>query len=1530
MGAKSKTTLREGNPGAAEMWAYDLNNAEMTPDIVSVGSEKPAWFRCTSNPKHVFRKKICKMTSDRDGHNIGCIYCGPNAKVAFPGETDLLTACPQAGKLWDYERNKELGLDPTQLLPKSNKKAWFTCPAGHSEFKRIQFFFKSPCCQVCKSEEGLLVNIVPQTSDFWDYRKNDGDPDKLMQSHRSLFWMKCPECGYEFYTGSQSWRREPFCHACGYDGNPDHTILNRERLGDNAIVPFAVSCPEVIKYWDYELNGDETPYSVTRMSNKKLHFKCPSGHIFIRSPQDSVRPDGAFRGCKYCGDRTFAYEGETDLFTVCPDAKAMWGDNPELDPLKLHCGSTDTVEFRCPDGHIFRKRIDKFVQNPVCPACEFRETKSLAVVPDLLQYWDFEKNTLDPYTLTPSSTEKAYWKCNKCGYKWEAIIGKQYIEGSHCPSCDRKHKFIMIRPLSEVRPGYLKTDAADDETEYDTSENLFSACPVAKDWWDYSLNKKSDLKRISPQSHEYVYWICDKGHSFKKAIDSFVSNPECTECRRMANMLTEFPYLVEQWDFERNRHLDIHQMFVFFDENVWWKCKKCGYSWQAPIRNRKSTKGLCPCCDNGRVVTGINDLFTVCPTAKEQWDYDKNQGYNLDRIHSQSRDIVHWICRKGHSFRKSILSFVANQECTECRRLANVVDKYPVLVEQWDYERNRDIDIHQVSSSSDLNVWWKCKKCGYSWQALISSRKVTQGLCPCCENRTVVVEGITDLFTLVPDLLKDYDFEKNAGTYIGQLSTTSQEIVYWKCHVCGYEWSTGAGTRVKKDNGEYRIAKCPACEGIVRMKSYSEQYPNLVPMFDEDVNGIRLEDLTGKDLKTKYVWNCPRCGHCFSSTLGAMTRSYDTQFHGCSICAGKTVVRERSFGYLHPELIDEYSPNNELSAYEVAEYSNREAEWICRNNPEHTWRAVIAYRTNGSNKCPVCYPPAEHFLLVEKCPDLRKYYSSQNELEFDSLALYSNENVLWDCGNGHHFLWPVYKEAVKGEFYCPYCNYTIIEYGINSLADENPALAREWSPNNEKPATKVSRKLTNPGLWVCPDCGGEYLYSVKMREAGDQVCPYCNDRRYRKGINDFATKHPELLDEWSPNNGKLPEDVFFKERDKVLWICRECGEEYSYPVWLREEDDGSCPYCNNRELLPGLNDFGSQFPELAEEWSTRNTIGADEVLYTRNFTVYWDCPVCHGTYPAKMHDRKVNDDACPYCRNVSLLQGYNDLESVNPGLASEWSTNNDRTADQVMANWGIPALWICPECGGEYPYRINGRKVGDESCPYCNDRKVLPGLNDFATVHPELLPEWSPNNDIKPSEVLATRQNVILWICPDCGNEYNYLMTLRQLGDDACPYCNYRLILTGLNDFATMYPELSAEWSPNNNMKPSEVLATRQHRVLWICPECGGEYAWPMNERHLGDDVCPYCNNRKVLPGYNSLLVKYPELMTEWDTINNLLIGVDADQILPQNIQPIWWICNSCGYHYRMATSRRIMYETRHQIACSKCKGRRQKRRFNG
>lgn len=51
---KPKKTLREINPEAAEMWAYDLNPSEMTPDNISGHSDKEAYFRCLKNSKHVF------------------------------------------------------------------------------------------------------------------------------------------------------------------------------------------------------------------------------------------------------------------------------------------------------------------------------------------------------------------------------------------------------------------------------------------------------------------------------------------------------------------------------------------------------------------------------------------------------------------------------------------------------------------------------------------------------------------------------------------------------------------------------------------------------------------------------------------------------------------------------------------------------------------------------------------------------------------------------------------------------------------------------------------------------------------------------------------------------------------------------------------------------------------------------------------------------------------------------------------------------------------------------------------------------------------------------------------------------------------------------------------------------------------------------------------------------------------------------------------------------------------------------------
>lgn len=197
-------TLREMNPGAAEMWAYDLNG-DMTPDNVSWSSEKTAYFRCQQNPKHLFSKKICKMTSYRDMHNVGCMYCGPNAKVAFPGETDFFTKVPEAIGMWDSTQNDILGFNPEELLPHSSKKAHFVCSNGHDEFRTISDFTKSPSCQTCC--RSLLIN-APNTIIFLNEKYNTTENVKdFIQSDSRAIELACPNCNYTWSWTANLWRK---------------------------------------------------------------------------------------------------------------------------------------------------------------------------------------------------------------------------------------------------------------------------------------------------------------------------------------------------------------------------------------------------------------------------------------------------------------------------------------------------------------------------------------------------------------------------------------------------------------------------------------------------------------------------------------------------------------------------------------------------------------------------------------------------------------------------------------------------------------------------------------------------------------------------------------------------------------------------------------------------------------------------------------------------------------------------------------------------------------------------------------------------------------------------------------------------------------------------------------------------------------------------------------------------------------------------------------------------------------------------
>ena len=77
-------------------------------------------------------------------------------------------------------------------------------------------------------------------------------------------------------------------------------------------------------------------------------------------------------------------------------------------------------------------------------------------------------------------------------------------------------------------------------------------------------------------------------------------------------------------------------------------------------------------------------------------------------------------------------------------------------------------------------------------------------------------------------------------------------------------------------------------------------------------------------------------------------------------------------------------------------------------------------------------------------------------------------------------------------------------------------------------------------------------------------------------------------------------------------------------------------------------------------------------------------------------------------------------------------------------------------------------------CPYCSNKKVLPGFNDLATTNPELLDEWDySRNTIDPTTITAGTNHKVWWKCKACGNQWQAVILSRKHGC-GCPICGHK------------------------------------------------------------------------------------------------------------------------------------------------------------
>lgn len=333
--------------------------------------------------------------------------------------------------------------------------------------------------------------------------------------------------------------------------------------------------------------------------------------------------------------------------------------------------------------------------------------------------------------------------------------------------------------------------------------------------------------------------------------------------------------------------------------------------------------------------------------------------------------------------------------------------------------------------------------------------------------------------------------------------------------------------------------------------------------------------------------------------------------------------------------------------------------------------------------------------------------------------------------------------------------------GVNDLASQRPDLVAQLVDPSQAPYLSVNsnRKVA----WRCEQ-GHEWDATVVSRSNGSR-CPYCAGKKVLPGFNDAATTCPGMVPLFA--NKDDSHKVTARSNKTVRAVCPDCGLERDTKVGQLyaavQRGKTGCPYCDGKKVMPGFNDMATTAPELATQLVDPSL--ATQITARAHKDVEWRCERGHVWTDSPLH--RSYGVGCPVCANRQVLVGDNDISTTHPELADELADQSLRTT--LVAGSNTPVEWICSECGHHWVSKPVDRVRQHSGCPVCTNRVIIPGVNDLATVAPDIAAELTNPED-------GTRYSIgsdamVNWTCAVCGKTWDARVRMRTMKQSGCPHC---------------------------------------------------------------------------------------------------------------------------------------------------------------
>ena len=407
--------------------------------------------------------------------------------------------------------------------------------------------------------------------------------------------------------------------------------------------------------------------------------------------------------------------------------------------------------------------------------------------------------------------------------------------------------------------------------------------------------------------------------------------------------------------------------------------------------------------------------------------------------------------------------------------------------------------------------------------------------------------------------------ENNPNIDLNTLGTGSRKEIVWTCPE-GHNF-----VKQVRDFSRPTGTSCPTCRKQGKKQNLNNSHNFLGSVFESKLypeissnNTIDPKETSLGDNRTKLLWECPKCKHEYQATPWQRNKKKT----GCPKCGNKRSQSRnelRLFSELS-SLFNEVEENFVLENYKYDIYV-KDINLLIEYDGSH-WHSQEKTVQNDLLKNNIADNNGFNLLRIRE-QGLTQIKDTDIVLDFstdtyrDDKAQINILNLLINYINKtHNQSLPLYKDT--------FLNNTLYTQKLSQGFVKNDLTNHPKFHEYDQEKTGIDPRAISCGSrkmvhWKC-NKGHDHSWEDTPNNRSRRSCPFCSNRRVSI-TNRLDKAHPNSLKMWSDKNITKPEDYTYRNsKDKIVWKCPSCNNEFTKTIAKMDDSKGYCSCCKTKHF----------------------------------------------------------------------------------------------------------------------------------------------------------------------------------------------------------------------------------------------------------------------------------------------------------------------------------------------------------------------------